>query len=384
MVGMTSRERVIKAVERKEPDRPPIDFGGVVAGIVMGAPHGYEALCRELGIEDPDTPVINTRLSCVQNVDERILRRFSVDTRHINIGGEPLQELPDGKYRDAWGLILKQSGLYKSIPDDLAPLRSATTEDDIENYKYWPDPKSPSYIKGKRKEAKRLHERTDLAVFSHPGYAGRIFHMYAGLRGFDRWLLDMRMEPEFYKAFANKITDVAIDVCEAFYGEVGDYTDVAVYYDDMGMQTGGFMSLEDFRQFVRPYTSRYVKAVKNMTGAKVFYHTCGSVYSYLNDIIEMGIDILNPIQPLAKNMDPETLKSEFGGRICFHGGIDEQKLLPFGSKKEVEESVARTVKILAPGGGWIVAPAHNIQPDTPPENIVAMYDTALETASRLR
>jgi uroporphyrinogen decarboxylase len=152
----------------------------------------------------------------------------------------------------------------------------------------------------------------------------------------------------------------------------------------MGMQTGGFMSLEDFRQFVRPYTSRYVKAVKNMTGAKVFYHTCGSVYSYLNDIIEMGIDILNPIQPLAKNMDPETLKSEFGGRICFHGGIDEQKLLPFGSRKEVEKSVARTVKILAPGGGWIVAPAHNIQPDTPPGNIVAMYDTALETASRLR
>jgi hypothetical protein len=132
MVGMTSRERVIKAVERKEPDRTPIDFGGVVAGVVIGPPHGYGALCRQLGITDPETPVINTRLSSVQNVDERILRRFRVDTRHVNIGGEPLQELPDGRYRDAWGLILKQSGLYKSIPDNLAPLRDASTQDEIE------------------------------------------------------------------------------------------------------------------------------------------------------------------------------------------------------------------------------------------------------------
>ena len=383
MVGMIPRERVTKAVERKEPDRAPIDFGGVVAGIVMGPPHGYGALCRQLGITDPEIPVINTRLSCVQNVDERILRRFRVDTRHVNIGGEPLQELPDGKYRDAWGLILKQSGLYKSIPDNLAPLRNASTQDDIENYEHWPNPKNPAFIKGKMKEAKHLHEQTDFAVFSHPGYAGRIFHMYAGLRGFDRWLLDMKMEPDFYKMFADKITDVAIDVCEAFYNEVGDHTDVALYYDDMGMQTGGFVSLDDFRQFVKPYTGRYVKAIKKMTGAKIFYHTCGSVYSYMNDIIEMGIDVLNPIQPLAKNMAPEILKSEFGKRICFHGGIDEQKLLPFGSRRDVEKSVAKTVRILAPGGGWIVAPAHNIQPDTPPENIIAMYDTAFGTASRL-
>ncbi|MDD1767988.1 MAG: uroporphyrinogen decarboxylase family protein, partial [Methanomassiliicoccales archaeon] len=305
MVGMTSRERVIRAVERKEPDRPPIDFGGVVAGIVKGAPYGYEALCQKLGVKDPEPPVINTRLSCVQNVDERILHRFRVDTRHINIGGEPLQELPGGRYRDAWGLILKQSGLYKSIPDDLAPLRDAKTQDDIEEYEYWPDPKNPAFTRGKQKEAKRLHEQTDFAIFSHPGYAGRIFHMYAGLRGFDRWLLDMRLEPEFYSVFADKITDVAIEVCDSFYGEVGDYTDVAVYYDDMGMQTGGFVSLDDFRRFVKPYTARYVRAVKDMTGAKVFYHSCGSVYSYLNDLVDIGIDILNPIQPLAKNMDPK-------------------------------------------------------------------------------
>jgi uroporphyrinogen decarboxylase len=183
--------------------------------------------------------------------------------------------------------------------------------------------------------------------------------------------------------FANKITDVAIDVSEAFYNEVGDYTDIAVYYDDMGMQTGGFVSLDDFREFVKPFTARYIRSIKKMTGAKLFYHTCGSVYSYMNDIIEMGVDILNPIQPLANKMAPEILKSEFGSRICFHGGIDEQRLLPFGSKKEVEESVAKTVRILAPGGGWIMAPAHNIQPDTPSENIVAMYDTAFETSSHM-
>ena len=383
MVRMTSRERILKTVERKEPDRAPIDFGGVVAGIVIGPPHGYDALCKELGISDAVAPLINTRLNCVQNVDERILRRFRVDTRHVNIGGEPLKELPNGTYRDAWGLILKQSGLYRSIPDDLAPLRNSSTPDDIENYRYWPEPKNPNFVKGKRDEARRIHDGTDYAVFSHPGYAGRIFHMYAGLRGFNQWMIDMRLDPEFYKMFANKITDVAIDVCEAFYNEVGDYTDIAVYYDDMGMQTGGFVSLDDFREYVKPFTARYIRSIKKMTGAKVFYHTCGSVYSYMNDIIEMGVDILNPIQPLASKMAPEILKSEFGSRICFHGGIDEQRLLPFGSKKEVEESVAKTVKILAPGGGWIIAPAHNIQPDTPSENIVAMYDTAFETSSHM-
>lgn len=384
MSSMTSRERVLKAVERKEPDRPPIDFGGVVSGIVMGSPHGYAALCDRIGIVDPVPPVINTRLSCVQNVDERILTRFRVDVRHVNIGGEPLEEMQGGLFRDAWGLILKPSGIYKSIPDELAPLRSASSQDDIEEYKFWPDPCNPAFVRGKRQEAKDLREKTDYAVFSHPGYAGRIFHMYAGLRGFDRWLLDMRVDPDFYHLLADKITDVAIDVCREFYSVVGEYTDVAVYYDDMGTQTGGFMSLDDFRKFVKPYTSRYVRAVKEMTGAKVFYHSCGSVYSYVNDIIEMGIDILNPIQPLAKDMAPEKIKAEFGRRICFHGGVDEQRLLPFGTVDEVKESVGKTVGILTPGGGWIVAPAHNIQPDTPPENIIAMYDTAFEASSALR
>jgi len=376
MVQMTPRERVLTAINLKEPDRVPLDFGGVVSGIVMGLPYGYEALCRALGVTDPIEPQINTRLSCVQNIDERILKRMDIDIRHINIGGKPLQELPNGLYRDAWGLILKPSGVYKSIPDELAPLRNAKTVEDIENYSFWPDPSDPVFIEGKRKKAKELRERTDYAIFAHPGYAGRIFHMYAGLRGFDKWLLDMRINPEFYDAFATKITDVAIDVCKSFYNEVGDYIDVAVYYDDMGMQTGGFVSVEDYRRFIKPYTARYVREIKKITKAKLFYHTCGSVYSYVNDFIEMGIDILNPIQPLAKNMAPELLKKEFGSRICFHGGIDVQRLLPFGSVNEVKESVRKTMKILSPGGGWIFAPAHNIQPDTPPENIITMYTVA--------
>lgn len=373
---MTSRERVIASIEHREPDRLPIDFGGVVSGIVAGEPYGYDALCRHLGITDPETPQINTRLNCVQNVDERILRRFHVDIRHVNIGGRPLEELPGGLYRDMWGIILKQSGLYKSIPDSEAPLRKATGVDEIEGYPHWPDPGDPVFIEGKREEARRLHDETDFAVFSHPGYAARVFHMYAALRGFDRWLIDMKTDPDFYHALADKITEVAVEVSKAFYEEVADYTDVAVYYDDMGMQAGGFVSPEDFRTLIRPYTSRYVREIKRVSDARFFYHTCGSVYSYMNDIIEMGVDILNPIQPLAKNMEPERLKREFGDRMCFHGGIDEQRLLPFSPVEEVVEEVRRTIRILAPGGGWIFAPAHNIQPDTPPENIMAMYDTA--------
>lgn len=375
MAEMTSRERVMRTIDLKEPDRVPIDFGGVVSGIVNGEPYGYEALCEYLGIGDPETPQINSRLNCVQNVDERILKRFNADIRHLNMGGRPLEELPSGLYRDMWGIILKQSGMYKSIPDQLAPLREATTMEEIEDYEHWPDPQDPSFTEGKREEARYLHEETDYAVFSHPGYAARVFHMYAALRGFDKWMTDMKMNPEFYHRFAEKILEVAIEVTETFYDQVADFTDVAVYYDDMGMQSGGFVSVQDYREFNKPYTAEYLKAAKEASGGKFYYHTCGSVYSYMNDIIEMGVDVLNPIQPLAKNMAPQILQEEFGDQICFHGGIDEQELLPFATPDEISSSVKETAKILAPGGGWIFAPAHNIQPDTPPENIVAMYDS---------
>lgn len=378
MNEMTPRDRVLSTINLKEPDRIPTDFGGVVSGIVFGPPYGYEALCRAFGFSDPVTPQINSRLSCVQNIDERILRKLDVDIRHLSIGGRPLEKLPNGLYRDAWGLILKSSGLYKSIPDEIAPLRDARTTEEIENYQYWPDPLDPVFTKGKRKEAKELSEKTDFAVFAHPGYAGRIFHMYAGLRGFDKWLLDMKVDPDFYHAMATKITDVAIEVSKTFYNEVGDFIDVAVYYDDMGTQTGGFLSIKDYREFVKPYTARYAKEIKKITRAKLFYHTCGSVYSYIDEFIEIGIDILNPIQPLARNMSPEILKEKFGSRICFHGGIDVQRLLPFGKTDDVKKNVKRIAEILSKRGGWICAPAHNIQPDTPPQNVIAMYEAVKE------
>ncbi|MDH5174875.1 MAG: uroporphyrinogen decarboxylase family protein, partial [Elusimicrobiota bacterium] len=148
--------------------------------------------------------------------------------------------------------------------------------------------------------------------------------------------------------------------------------------DDMGTQSQPFMSIEDFRKHIKPYWAELIKEIKKYTEAKILLHCCGSIYPLINDIIEVGFDVLNPIQPLAHQMEPKRLKKDFGDRISFLGGIDIQRLLPFGTPDEVKQGVRKVIGTLAPGGGYILAPSHNIEPDTPPENVVAMYEAAKE------
>jgi len=194
------------------------------------------------------------------------------------------------------------------------------------------------------------------------------------MRGFDKMLMDLAMNPEYVHALFQHILDVQLQATEIFYGAVGKYLHIAQTGDDFGMQQNSFFSAQMYTDLIKPYFKKYLDAIKSYTPAKVLHHTCGSVIKLIPEMIETGVDILNPIQPTASHMTPEELKPAFGDKLCFHGGVCVQQVLPMGTPEEVKTHVKDRLQGYGPGGGYICCPAHNLQGDTPPENIVAMYE----------
>lgn len=358
-------------------DRVPMDLGGLAWSITDTPPYGYRRLCEFIGLRNV-TVAHRVGTYVVYPTDERVLTYFDVDFRHVRMG-EPERELPGGIVEDAFGSQWKPTGsFYYPINP---PLKDAKSPRDVEKYTRWPNPRDPVYVQELRREAKRFWEETDYAVEGDLGIARNNFHRYAQLRGFNQWLTDMRLNPELYEALADKVLEVNIGLMEAFLTEVGDYIQIVCVSDDMGYQAGPFLSVTDYRKYVKPWFKKYVKSIKQMASkVKVLYHSCGSVYPLIPDFIDCGVDILNPIQPLAKDMEASRLKHVFGEKLCFHGGIDVQRLLPFSKPDVVREQVTRFIKVMAAGGGYILAPSHELRGDIPPENIKAMYTAAREYA----
>jgi len=376
---MTSRERVLKTINHEEPDRIPIDFGGCCWSIV-DAPnmpeHAYLKLCKYLGIKDPVEPVRGALMNEVDNIDERILERFGVDFRYSWPNDHPLKEVDNGAMQGPLGIRFKSRGHYND--PDKYPMRDLKTVEEIENYPYWPDPNDPIYTEGLEEKFKNLHENTNYAIGLELGFWGVISDTQTLLFGLDRWLMNMKLKPDLYHAWMKKYFEVTDKIVARLLKTVGDYIELVVTYNDLGTQKGLYMSHDDYVRFFKPYERRLIQRVKKLADVKVIMHSCGSVWSVIRDRVEIGLDVLNPIQPLATNMRAEYLKENFGNIICFHGGIDTQRLLPFGTPKKIRQEVKRLIKILGPGGGWIAAPSHNIEPETPPENIVAMFDALQE------
>lgn len=377
---MLPRERVLTALEHREPDRVPVEFGSPdISGVALGEPFGYRALCRYLKLDDCAEPVMNLDSRCVLNTDQRILDRFGADLRWVLPGGAfEAERLPGGELRDpTWGFVMNISGAFTAYPDASAPLRGARTTREIDAYPYWPTGQDRAIWSGKRDEVQAIRS-AGYAVVASPGRATALFHNYSFLRGFDQWLTDMLDDPRFYHHLAERILEADLAYMHGFLTEIADLVDVVHMADDMGMQTGVFTSLETYRTFCKPYQARWIAGVRALApGARILYHTCGAVGPLVGEFIEIGVDILNPIQPRARGMDARWLKKEYGSEICFAGGIDTQQVLPFGTTDQVRDHVADLVDSLAPGGGFILAPAHMIQPEVPPANITAMYDTAL-------
>ncbi len=370
---MTHRERVVAALEFREPDRVPIDLGTArFTTMVKGA---YDRLRAHLGFGDPG-PIVD-RMQQLVAMDERILERLGADLRAFSQGAPDRSaeaDLNGGRWRDEWGVIRRQPPGCHYYELDGSPLAGEIDAGTIARYP-WPDPTDPGITRGLRETACRLRA-SGYAVMYNARF--NLVHTTQYLRGFEDWFYDLAGNQDLFRALFDAVAEVLFEVNHRTLAEVGDLIDVVAFGDDIGQQDREVCSLAMYRKLIRPYQERTVETIRAHTNAKIMYHTCGSVYRFIPDFIDIGIDALNPVQVRARNMDPAALKREFGGRIAFWGGIDTQRVLPHGTPDEVRAEVRRMFEILGPGGGYLVASVHNIQPDVPPENVVAMFDAARE------
>jgi uroporphyrinogen decarboxylase len=374
MKEMTSRERVIKALNHEEADRVPIDIGGGVCGLTEGA---YKDLAKHLGI-DAKIEIYDyyQRLAWV---DEKILKMLHVDTRYFmsGVGSKYKFKIePDGSFIDEWGCKHARVGNYGDVAPDGHALAELSISD-LDRYPF-PDPEDPARFKGLNKKIKQMYDDTDYALI--PMNMGSIYWLGTELVGLERYSEYIITNQKFIIKLADILLDWSKRYFDKLLAEVGNYIQLVwLLGDDWGIQTGPVINPEQYRKIYKWRSKELVDFVKERTDAKVCIHTCGSVYWAMEDFIEIGVDVVNPVQVSAKNMETDKLKKEFGDRIVFWGGgCNPQHVLPFGKKEDVENEVKKRVHDLGPGGGFVFASIHNIQSGVPPQNILAMYNTAAE------
>jgi uroporphyrinogen decarboxylase len=254
------------------------------------------------------------------------------------------------------------------------PLADATTIAEIEAWQ--PPTISDAELVWLAAEAKRLRATTDKAIMGLTGL--RIYEGAQSVRGWRRFMEDLAGQPALAEALLQRIADSACADLERYLDAVGEYIDIVQVGDDLGMQNGPQLSPRMYRRLVKPYQRQMWGFIKARSGLPVFLHCCGGIYPLIPDLIDAGVDILNPVQISAVGMDPIRLKKEFGRDLVFWGGgADTQHILPKASPQQVADHVRQQIEILAPGGGFVFNQVHNIQADVPPENIVAMLDAAL-------
>lgn len=373
----TSRMRVEVAIAHQEPDRVPIDL------TITQEP--YEKLRQALGFP----PEEDLRASSFTEVrpHPEVLKTLGVDITwvklHKPLGWSPPPPMPDGSALDEWGVGRKKIYLSESVflnEVSFSPLKDATLED-LDSYP-WPNPADPGRVDGLEAEAQKLYETTDLALMGR--FGGTILEQAAYLRGWEQWLIDLVANPDFAWKLMNIITDIQIKLDVMGIQAAGKYLTIfKLSGEDFGMQDRALFSMKVWRELVRPVLERRWRAARESLDryaphVKLLLHSDGAIRPFLPDLIDSGIDILDPIQPRCDGMDLYGLKRDFGDKLVFHGGVDTQEVLPFGTEAEVEADVIRCLDALGPGGGYILAPVHNVQADVPPENLITMCSTVKE------
>ena len=378
---MNPRERVLASLDHREPDRIPIDLGSTVLSSIHK--NAYIDLKAYLGIplEEIHMCDIVQQVPCVE---ETLLEHFGVDLRMIHL---PPAVVPDviffeeGEYHafiDRWGSKLYmpvEKGLYFDWVD--FPIKEPTMEA-LDNYD-WPATDPLEVNMQLHEQAKDLYESTDYALAGSAIFGGGIFEQGARVMGMENFLMSLITAPSFADRLMGTITDIYIESCNNYLDQVGEYLHVFAYGDDVNSQQNWMISPEIFKKMIKPNWRRLADAIRKKTDAKLFFHGCGAVYDLIPHLIDIGFDIVNPVQVSAAGMDTKRLKAAYGNDIVFWGGgVDTQWVLPFGSAAEVRDEVKRRIDDLAPGGGFVFAAVHNIQAFVPPENIVAAFETAME------
>jgi len=378
---MNSRERVVATLNHKEPDKVPLDIGGtIISSITTKA---YADLRDYLGMPKEDIKIFD-HVQRLPYIDPQLLKKLGVDVHTVQadyVAGADLQYLDDGDYwafYDGWGAKLrmpKQGGHYFDWVE--FPINNIDMNE-LKNYK-WPEPPSQESFMHLRDKAKYLRENTDYALTGTAIFGGGVFEQPERMMGMENFLMSLAANEEFADTVMSKITDIYIETCNRYLNLLGNYLDVFIYWNDMTGQEGPMISPDTYRRLIKPKDKKLLDAVKKKTDAKIFYHCCGACRDFIPDLIEIGVDILNPVQVSAKDMDTAQLKKEFGKDITFWGGgCDTQEVLPHGTPDQVRDEVKRRINDLAPGGGFVFTAVHNIQNDVPPENIMVMVETLHE------
>jgi uroporphyrinogen decarboxylase len=365
---MTSRERVIKALNHQKTDRVPIDLGGAASNLNDGV---YFRLKEYLKISGDIEPFRHNTTS--NYYDVRILDRIGIYFRRVYMRqiNRDIYSKDKPYYKNEWGVTHYWDGKYCNPID--APLKNAGREE-IETYN-WPKA-SEIYDAGMiENEARRLYENTDYAVVARMPCWG-LFDIAHQLRGMEQFLMDMVEEPDTARLIVEKVLECVMDIYGMMLDALGKYVQIVETCDDMGSQNSQIFSCATYREILKPSRTKLNELVhQKAPEAKIFFHCCGAIANLIPDIIESGVDILNPLQPNAVGMDPGILKEKYGDKLCFHGCIDTQKALR-GTVSDTREEVKLKINILAKNGGYILAPANHIMSDVPLENVLAMYETA--------
>ncbi len=366
---ITHRERVRLALNHQEPDRVPVDLGGRVTSIHIQA---YQSLTRRLGLAVPE-PQLDPFFS-VMNPHPTLLEALGVDFQYLFLQGPEyrcLKQLSDDEYLNEWGIRVKVVGIHSQRVGH--PLEHAATGD-LANFP-WPRGDDSSRAAGLRARAKDLFDASDYALVAAP-VSGGIFEFGQHLRGMAVFLMDLVSDPPFAHRLLDHLVDIQIGLWDTFLAEVGDMVEMVQLADDFGSQKSLMISPRVFREYFKPRYARLIESIKKRTSAKIFLHCDGAIQKIIPDLIEMGVEVLNPLQPTADGMEPGPIKAAYGKQLAFHGAIDNQQLLVKGTPAEVTRVVQQTIQALAPGGGYALAAAHLLEPDMPLENILAMYSAA--------
>ena len=374
MSPLSHRDRVLTVLNHGVPDRPPIDLGGCPAsGINLSA---YQRLKAYLGVPGPVR--VQTERSLLAWPDEAILKRFDVDLRLVvAYTAEDSQDRgifdqavydAEAEYTDMWGVVRRRPprGHYYVTR---APFgKDELTLADLDAHA-WPSP-GKTDASGLRREAQRLRRETDCALVVY--VPGRIFSLGQFMCGFENWLVQLKTNPEFCEALLDRTLEIQLGMAEETLKAVGDAADILYLADDYGIQTGPLISPSLFRQIFKPRMARLIQFLRDRSPAKIAFHSCGSVHALIPDFINVGVQVLNPVQVAAAEMDTARLRRDFGRHLVFWGAIDTQRVLPQGTPDEVRAEVVRRMKDLSPG--YIPTSVHNIQAEVPPQNIVAMFE----------
>lgn len=378
---MTSRERVLSAINFEEPDRVPIVIGvNNATGIKMKP---YQGIKRLVGVEAPDNYIYDWPELGTAKIDEATMLRLRSDVRGVlDVEPEVVRQRnherePHSDCFDSWG-----GGQMEITPGDwfpgIHPLSEANTLDDLDAYTGWPDMDDPSRVAHVKEQAARLAAENQYAIMATPWLLFPFERAHA-MQGMDVFLMNMAGNPDFAHALLERIAGYCKQLMGHFLDELGDNVDIIKIGDDLGIQTGLMISPKMYRDFLKPVHADFIEFIKARTKAKVLFHSCGDVAPLIPDFIDIGVDILNPIQTSTGSIsDLSALKKQFGKNIVFCGAIDSHRVLPYGSVEDVRAEVKRVMEILGPGGGYMLGAVHTVMNDVPPENVLAMVDAVEE------